>query len=95
MGVQVPPFAMIYLLCLALLGATIDPAAKGFDNHSKKHRVESYDFAGTYSNLEEINIDARRQKRVEIDLSGSYPELRSFVFDGTFGVTDASKYPYV
>ncbi len=95
MGVQVPPFAMgkkltaIFLILAApLLAIKINPSATGFDDHKKRHYVDSYDFSGLFPHLENIDIDAHKKKCVEVDMSGEYPLLRSFCFDGSFGTFD-------
>lgn len=51
-------------------------------------RVDQFDFSGEWPNLGKIEIDGKRKKRVEIDLSGTYPLLQKISFEGGFGVLD-------
>lgn len=50
-----------------------------------RHHVDRFDFSGSFPNLEDIDIDARKKKRVEFDLSGDYPKLASVNYEGSFG----------
>lgn len=49
-------------------------------------RVDVFDFSGGYPNLENIDIDAKRKKRVELTLTGDYPILETINYDGSFGL---------
>lgn len=89
-GVRVPPFAMIHLiLCFLLMtplfGIQMDSNMRSFEQREKKYRVDVYDFIGDYPHLEHIDIDARRKKNVELNLTGSYPVLERILYEGSFG----------
>ncbi|NGX53309.1 MAG: hypothetical protein K1000chlam4_00017 [Chlamydiae bacterium] len=73
------------LFCIPTLHAErIDPTLSSFEQREKKH-VDLFDFSGEYENLEDIDIDARRKKRVEVLLTGTYPVLESINYEGNFG----------
>jgi len=73
------------LLCLPMLTWGVDRSVSSFEQREKKH-VDRFDFSGEWPNMETIDIDARRKKRVEVDLTGSYPLLESINFEGGFGL---------
>ncbi len=90
MGVRVPPFAMCRILCLLFLfspvfAAPMDTNIRSFEQREKKFRVDVYDFIGEYPHLENIDIDARRKKNVELNLTGTYPVLERILYEGGFG----------
>lgn len=73
------------LLTPTLWALPIDHTTSSFSTRRVKERVDRYDFSGEFLNLENIDIDARKQKRVEFDLSGTYPLLTSVNYEGSFG----------
>lgn len=75
----------LLLLTVSLFAVEIDPSAKSFEQRQQKYQVEVYDFVGLYPNLEHIDIDAKRKKRVEFNMKGSYPVLQDIVYEGGFG----------
>ncbi len=85
---------MKYLLLLFLLTAPLfaerfvpDASARSFESiEVKKMRVDTFDFEGDFPELEEINIDARKKKNVELFLTGSYPLLERINYEGSFGI---------
>ena len=96
MGVQVPPFAhlfeviMKYLVAIFLLFpiflSAVDHSARTFEERRPvRHRVDTYDFSGIFPNLENIEIDAKRKKSVELDMTGEYPLLTHVNYEGSFG----------
>lgn len=82
-------FLFIFLLLSSSLFAerhTLDPSARSYETRApRKERVDTYDFAGSFPELENIDIDARRKKNVELDLSGEYPSLETLNYTGSFG----------
>lgn len=64
---------------------SVDKGASSFEMR-KKMRVDVFDFSGGYPNLENIDIDAKRKKRVEFTLTGEYPILETIQYDGSFGI---------
>ncbi len=66
-----------------------DPSISTFKERKQTQRIDRYDFSGVFSNLENIDIDARRKKRVEFDLTGEYPLLETLNYEGGFGHLDA------
>ena len=93
MGVRVPPFAiymkkvlLIFLLSASLFGDSSSHDIRSYEAGKKpKVHVDAYDFSGSYPQLENIAIDASRQMRVTMDLSGEYPLLKKINYEGTFG----------
>lgn len=98
MGVRVPPFASyffsamkhfllsFFFLFSSLYAEPIDSSLKSFAlKETKKFRVDTFDFSGDYPDLENIEIDAKRKKCVELLLPGSYPQLEKIDYEGTFG----------
>lgn len=65
-----------------------DRTASSFDQR-KKLRIDAFDFSGAWPNLENIAIDGKRKRRVEIDLTGKYPLLESISYEGGFGTLSA------
>ncbi|MEG1542267.1 MAG: hypothetical protein RRZ67_02475 [Victivallaceae bacterium] len=61
-----------------------DTSIQSFSGKSEFY-TEEMDFSGIYPHLENINIDATRKKRVELNLSGSYPVLKTVFYRGSFG----------
>lgn len=78
---------LFFLLFLAspLCAEQIDRQASSYQLRKINQRVDKFDFSGDFPNLENIDIDARRKKRVEFNLSGDYPLLTSVNYEGTFG----------
>lgn len=74
-------FLLLTMPCFAL---RIDPSSSSFELREKK-RVDLFDFSGPFPQLENIDIDARRKKRVEMLLTGDYPLLQSVNYEGGFG----------
>ena len=68
-----------------LSAVEVDHQSKSFSTRKPSKRVDKFDFSGDFSLLENIDIDARRKKLVELDLSGSYPVLTDVNYEGTFG----------
>lgn len=68
-----------------LYAEKIDPSTNSFEVREHKYKVDVFDFAGDYPNLENIDIDARRKKRVEMVLTGNYPLLEKINYEGSFG----------
>lgn len=62
-----------------------DKNMKNFEEQSEFY-TEQMDFSGEFPLLEKITIDAKRKKRVYLDLSGSYPLLKHLSYEGTFGI---------
>lgn len=78
--------ALAFLIGPALFAESIDHNASSFSQRERpRERVDTYDFSGIFPNLENIDIDAKRKKRVEFDLSGEYPLLTSVNYEGSFG----------
>ncbi|NGX45592.1 MAG: hypothetical protein K940chlam2_00748 [Chlamydiae bacterium] len=81
---------MRYLFLFLLFSTTsvfalrIDPSTSSFEQREKKY-IDTFDFSGSYEKLENIDIDARRKKRVELLLTGEYPALESINYEGSFG----------
>lgn len=102
MGVRPPPFAksryygiskkmkivLFFLLFFSPLLAEVDRNVRSFSKSEKKIKIDQFDFSGDWPNLENIDIDGQRKKRVEIDLSGNYPLLKQITFQGGFGILD-------
>lgn len=78
-------YFLLFLLCTPLFAVKIDPSISSFEQRERKQRVDVYDFADAYLNLEKIDIDAKRKKNVELYLTGDYPILKRITFDGGFG----------
>ncbi len=100
MGVRVPPFAylspflMLKLIFLFLFLAaplcaeriTMDPASRNYKmGPLQKERVDVFDFAGFFPRLENIDVDARKKKNVDFQLTGDYPILEKISYEGAFG----------
>ena len=81
---------LFLILSTPLWALKVDPNCRGFDNKRKTEQVEVLDFAGIFPQLSKINIDARKKKCVELELTGEYPLLKSINFDGSFGRLDAN-----
>lgn len=64
---------------------SIDKESNSFEM-KKRMRVDVFEFAGGYPNLENIDIDAKRKKNVEFLLTGECPLLESVYYEGSFGV---------
>lgn len=62
----------------------IDQNVTSFELRQNK-RVDVFDFTGEYTNLENIDIDGRRLREVEMLLVGEYPLLTSINYDGGLG----------
>jgi len=83
----------LFLLLILFLGIfsdlraeKVDPSASSYELREKsKFRTDVFDFSGAYPNLENIDIDARRKKRVEMLLTGDYPLLEKVNYEGSFG----------
>lgn len=83
---------MRFLLFFFILTSSVfafDPSISTFKERKQTQRIDRYDFSGVFSNLENIDIDARRKKRVEFDLTGEYPLLETLNYEGGFGHLDA------
>lgn len=78
-------FLYLFLLASPLFAEHIDRQASSYQLRKINQRVDKFDFSGDFPNLENIDIDARRKKRVEFNLSGDYPLLTSVNYEGTFG----------
>ena len=84
----------LFLVILCLLSGslfaehiTLDPSAHSFEMKPRqKERVDTFDFAGHYPDLENIDINGRRRKNVEFYLTGEYPILESVNYEGAFGI---------
>jgi hypothetical protein len=80
---------LLLLLSCSLFAETIDPSLNDFKIKERETvRVDRYEFPGTYDKLENIDIDASRKMRVELDLSGAYPLLKKINYFGTFGTVN-------
>ncbi|MFZ0564954.1 MAG: hypothetical protein WAM28_02015 [Chlamydiales bacterium] len=78
--------SLFFLLLVSPLWANpIDPSISSYEVQ-KKMQVEVYDFSGDFPNLKNIDIDARRKKRVEFILTGNYPLLEEITYEGGFGI---------
>lgn len=77
--------SVFLLLATSLMAVEIDPSTASFTQRKQQCRVDVYDFIGDYPNLKNIDIDAKRKKRVEFNLTGSYPVLEKIVYEGGFG----------
>ncbi|MCC5832523.1 MAG: hypothetical protein JJU12_05720 [Chlamydiales bacterium] len=91
-------FLLLSLLFTSSLFALppIDRSASTFQMRKVNQRVDRFDFSGAFPNLENIDIDARKNKCVEFDLSGEYPLLTSVNYEGSFGSLKGAltgKYP--
>jgi hypothetical protein len=79
-------FLFTLLFSTSLFADSSSHEIKSFEAGKKpKVHVEAYDFSGSYPQLENIAIDATRQMRVTMDLSGDYPLLKKINYEGTFG----------
>lgn len=78
-------FSFFLLSTSSLLALKVDPSSSVYELKERKFRVDVFDFSGEYPHLENIDIDARRKKRVEMLLTGEYPLLESINYEGTFG----------
>lgn len=78
-------FSFFLLSTSSLLALKIDPSSSVYELREKKFRVDLFDFSGEYPHLENIDIDAKRKKRVEMLLTGEYPLLETINYEGTFG----------
>ena len=79
---------LLLLLSSPLCAEHFSPerSVRGYESgQPKKQRVDVFDFAGEYPELEHINIDAKRKKNVEFHLTGIYPELEMINYEGSFG----------
>ncbi len=81
-------FLILLFACSPLLAEKVDASSKVFEQRERRHRVDVYDFDGDYPDLERVDIDGKRKKNVEIYLTGNYPQLRKFIYDGGFGTFD-------
>lgn len=83
---------ILFLVCVSCLPLsaeriTLDPNSRSFEMRPpKKERVDVFDFAGKFLELENIDINARKKKNVEFYLTGDYPVLESVNYEGSFGV---------
>jgi len=64
----------------------VDPSTSRFSAGHQKFRIDTFDFSGEYPQLANIDIDARRNKRVDLLLTGVYPALEEVCYEGSFGV---------
>lgn len=48
--------------------------------------MEKFVFSGKYPDMETMEIHAERKKRVQFDMTGSFPKLESVVYKGSFGL---------
>lgn len=78
-------FLALLFLTTTVFAVPIDRSAKSYEMRKKNKRVDRFDFSGEFPNLENIDIDARRKKCVEVDLSGDYPLLSTINYEGSFG----------
>jgi hypothetical protein len=79
-------FVVLFLFSSGLWATKVDPETTSFSHHEeKRYRVDTFDFSGEYPQLENIDIDARRKKRVELNLTGEYPLLEKINYEGSFG----------
>lgn len=62
-----------------------DRQASSYELRKQNRRIDTFDFTGEYPFLENIDIDARRNKKVELVLTGEYPILETINYEGTFG----------
>src|SRR5262249_47601586 len=85
----------IRLLIVTVLGSaplfaekfTIDPNSSTFEvRQPKKQRVDIFEFAGQLPKLVNIDIDAKKKKNVEFQLTGDCPLLETINYEGTFGI---------
>lgn len=72
-------------LSSTLFAITADTDAAKFEMRPQTKHVDVFDFSKTYPLLENIDIDARRKKKVEFNLTGEFPVLETLTYDGTFG----------
>ncbi|MFC2049261.1 hypothetical protein ACFLR2_01135 [Chlamydiota bacterium] len=82
-------FLILALLTSPLFAArfSADTSARSFESKEpRKQRVDVYDFDGEYPELENISINAKRKKNVELHLTGDYPVLELVNYEGSFGV---------
>lgn len=82
-------FLLSILLCTSLLANDVDRSVTSFERREKQ-RIDHFDFSGEWPNIEVIDIDATRKKRVEIDLTGHYPLLEKIHFEGGFGLLNGA-----
>ncbi|WP_213318705.1 hypothetical protein [Chlamydiifrater volucris] len=64
--------------------------SQNFSYGEEELYVERFDFSGKYPDLQDIDIDARRNKRVFLDCSGQFPLLKTISYEGTFGVLNGN-----
>lgn len=80
---------LCFLLLLSGFAAaeqiSIDPSSRSFEMRKLNKRVDVFDFSGEFPNLENIDIDAKRRKRVEFYLTGDFPLLETLTYEGCFG----------
>lgn len=75
----------LFSLTPTLQADKIDPSTSSYEVREHKYRVDVFDFSGDYPKLENIDIDGKRKKRVEMLLTGDYPILERINYEGTFG----------
>ncbi|WP_213358061.1 hypothetical protein [Chlamydiifrater phoenicopteri] len=64
--------------------------AKNFSYGEEELHIERFDFSKKYPELQDIEIDAKRNKRVFLDCSGQFPLLKTISYEGTFGVLNGT-----
>lgn len=81
-----PLFLLSVLFSPLIASAAIDRTVSSFETpRPQNQRVDRYDFSGEFPNLKKVDIDAKKKKKIEFDLSGEYPLLTVVNYTGNFG----------
>ena len=78
-------FFFFFLISPFLYGSEVDRSISSYEKREKR-KIDHFDFSGDWLNIKNIDIDAKRKKCVELDLTGNYPLLQEINFQGGFGL---------
>lgn len=71
------------VFCFPLFG-------KHYVARDEKLHTDYLDFSSTFSDMETLEIHAQRKKRIHFDVSGSFPNLETIHYQGSFGYLRAN-----
>ncbi|AAX50745.1 hypothetical protein [Chlamydia trachomatis] len=76
------------LVCLLTIFGTFSLPAFGahFLAEEEQFYMDRFVFSGQYPDMETMEIHAERKKRVQFNVTGSFPKLESVVYKGSFGL---------
>lgn len=79
---------MHILVCLLTICGVFGLPAFGahFLAEEEQFYMDRFVFSGQYPDMETMEIHAERKKRVQFDVTGSFPKLESVVYKGSFGL---------